>query len=128
MNDLPQYYENGETGISYTLVGEHYLPDFVLLDVEEYTIGRFGRERLDYLKSHHKLMYLNLLTSGKLNSHLHEIDETANDRIVLLTKQVAKYEDVTEKLKADDMLLWVKKMNNIRNRVVEIIRDELIYN
>ena len=128
MIDLPQYYKNEETGISYTLVGEHYYPDLVLPDDDHYTIGRFGRERLDYLKNHCKLVYLNLLTSGKLNSHLHEIDETANDRNELIIKQIAEQEGVTEKLKADDMMLWVQNMSSIRNRVAEIIRDELIYN
>jgi len=128
MNDLPQYYKNGETDISYTLVGEHYFPYLVLPDDDHYTIGRFGRERLDYLKSYRKIIYLNLLTSGKLNSHLHEIDETANDRMEMIAKQIAEREGVTEKLKADDMLLWVQKVNSIRNRVVEIIRYELIYN
>ena len=127
MNDLPQYYKNEETGTSYTLVVDHYLPDFALFDFGSYTIGRFGRERLNYLKNHRKLSYLNLLTSGTLYSHLHDIDEAAHDRIELITKQIADREGITEKLKADNPLLWVQQMNSIRNRVVEIIREELIY-
>ena len=120
--------KNEATGISYSLIGDYYLPDFLINDSDQYVIGRFGRERLNYLKNHHKLIYLNLLTSGKLNNHLHEIEETAHDRIELITRQIASCEGVTEELKADDMLLWVQKMNNIRNSVIEIIRDELIYN
>ena len=128
MSETLHQYKNEATGISYSLIGDYYLPDFVINDSEQHVIGRFGRERLNYLQNHRKLIYINLLTSGKLNNHLHEIDETAHDRIELITRQIASYEGVTEELKADDMMLWVQKMNNIRNRVIEMIRDELIYN
>ena len=127
MSDLQQHCTDEQTGISYTLVGDHYYPDLVVSDGDNYTVGRFGRERLDYLKNYRKVAYLNLLTSGNLSSHLHEIDETANDRIDLISKQLAELEGVTENVKADNPLFWIGQMNNIRNRAIEIIRVELIY-
>ena len=127
MTDTKKYFTDKATGISYTLVGDYYLPDLTVNDYDNQSVGRFGRERLDYLKDNRKLIYLNLLTSCKLYSHLHEIDETAYDRMEFISKQIAETENVTEKLKAEDMMLWVQRMNNIRNRVTEIIRDELIY-
>jgi hypothetical protein len=84
--------------------------------------------RLSYLKNHRKAFYTTLLMSGKLNSHLHEIDETAFNRMEFISRQMAEHEGVTEQLKADNQLLWIQKMTNIRNRVAEMIREELIYN
>jgi len=127
MNELPQHYKNEQTGISYTLVGDYYLPDLTLPEEPEYFIGRFGLMRRNYLKNHRKGLYINLLTSGKLNEHLAEIDQTANARLELLTRQMAKAEGLTEQLKAEDQMLWVQKANSIRNRIEEMIRDELIY-
>ena len=127
MNELNQHSNDEATGMTYSLIGDYYFPDLTANDSEQYGIGRFGHERLDYLKHHRKLIYLNLLTSGNLSKHLHEIEETAHDRMEELVRQIAKREGVNEKLKADDMILWVKEMNNIRNRVTEIIRNELIY-
>ena len=127
MNNLPQYYTNDQTGIPYTLVGDYYLPDLALPEQEEYPIGRFGLMRAHYLRNHRKGLYAVLLTSDKLNAHLHEIDQTANDRLELLTRQMAQREGVTEQLKANDQMLWVQRMNSIRNRIEENIRDELIY-
>jgi len=83
--------------------------------------------RRNYLKNHRKGLFTNLLTSGKLNEHLAEIDQTANARLELLTRQMAKAEGLTEQLKAEDQMLWVQKANSIRNRIEEMIRDELIY-
>ena len=128
MNDLPQHYTNEQNRISYTLVGNYYLPDLTLPEEPEYFIGRFGLMRRNYLKNHRKGLYINLLTSGKLSAHLAEIDRTANDRLEFLSKQVAKAEGVTEQLKAENQMLWVQKMSSIRNRIEEMIRDELIYN
>ena len=127
MNELAKNYTDDQTGISYKLVGDYYLPDLIVSDVSIETIGRFGRERLKYLKNHRRLLYINLITSGKLNDHLIETDETANDRIEYISRQIAKCEGVTEKLKAENTLLWVKMMNNIRNRATETIRNDLIY-
>ena len=129
MNNLKQHYTNEQTGISYTLTadGNYYLPDLVLPDEPHYDIGRFGLMRRHYLKNHRKGLFTALLTSGKLNEHLYEIDQTANDRLELLSKQMAKAEGVTEQLKAENQMLWIQRMTNIHNRVVEIIREELIY-
>lgn len=115
------------TGVSYNLVGDYYIPDLKLSEAENQTIGRFGRERLNYLKNHRRLVYINLLTTGKLNAHIREIEETANDRLYFVGKQIAEQECVTEKLKSDDPMLWVQKMNNIKNRAIEAIQEELIY-
>ena len=127
MNELINNLADERTGISYTLVGDHYLPDLIAPEISHNTIGRFGRERLNYLKNNRRVTYTSLLTSGRLNEHLHETDEAANDRMELVSRQIAEREGITEKLKADDAMLWVQKMNNIRSRVTEIIRDELIY-
>ena len=127
MKELEKKYTDNQTGISYTLIGDYYLPDFNAPNINLGAVGRFGRERLEYLKNNRKLLYINLLTSGKLNEHLADTDETANDRMEIISSQIAECEGVTELLKADDMMLWVQKMSGIRNRATEIIRDELIY-
>ena len=127
MNDFAKNYTDSQTGISYKLIGDYYFPDLIVSDVNQGIIGRFGCERLEYLKRNRRVLYINMLTSGKLNEHLIEIDETANDRMEFISKQISEREGVTEKLKSDDVMLWVQKMNGIRNRVTEIIRDELIY-
>jgi hypothetical protein len=129
MTALPQHYTNETTGISYTLTadGNYYLPDITLPDEPEYEIGGWGLQRLSYLKNHRKAFYTTLLMSGKLNSHLHEIDETAFNRMELISRQMAEREGVTEQLKGENQLLWIQKMTNIRNRVAEMIREELIY-
>jgi len=108
MAELGRYYTDNQTGIAYTLVGDYYLPDLEAPKVIIRAIGRYGRERLNYLKRHRRITYTYLLTSGKLSEHLYEIDETANDRIEYLVRQMANRESVTEKLKAEDMMLWVK--------------------
>jgi len=114
--------------ITYTTTPEGYrIPDLTLPDEPRYDIGRFGLMRQSYLKNHCKILFINLLTSGKLNEHLYEIDQTANDRFGLITKQMAEAEGVTEDLKAQNQMEWVGKMNCIRNRAEEIIREELIY-
>lgn len=99
------------------------------LPAEEETgyIGVWGQRRLNYLKHHRKVLYYNLLTSGKLHSHLADTEDQAQQLFSRLVKQYAKKEDVTEELKATDMMLWVQKMNNIRNRAEEIILKELIH-
>jgi len=129
MQELAPNYTNEETGISYTLSadGNYYLPDLTLPDEPEYEIGRFGLMRRHYLKEHRKALFATLLTSGKLNEYLYETDHAANDSFWLITGQMAKAEGVTEDLKARDQMAWVQRMNNIRNRVEEIVRAELIY-
>jgi hypothetical protein len=129
MNTLEPHYTNEETGISYPLTpdGNYYLPDLTLPDEPEYEIGCWGLQRQSYLKNHRKRVYAVLLTSGKLNAHLREIDETACNRMELITRQMAARESVIEQLKSDNQLLWIQKMSNIHNSVCEMIREELIY-
>lgn len=127
MNNLKQHFINEKTGISYTLVGDYYLPDLTLPEEKQHDIGRFGLMRRYYLKEHRKGLFAALLTNGKLNEHLHEINQTANERFELISSQIAKIEGVTEQLKSENPMLWIQRMTNIRNRVEEMIREELIY-
>ena len=115
-------------GGTYTKQGDYLLPNLILPAEEETGyIGVWGQRRLNYLKHHRKVLYYNLLTSGKLHSHLANTEEQAQQLFSQLVKQYAEKEDVTEELKATDMMLWVQKMNNISNRVTEIINNEIIY-
>ena len=114
--------------LTYTEVNGYMIPNLSLPEEPEYEIGIFGLMRRNYLKNHRKVLYTNLLTSGKLNKHLHEIDQTAYDRMELMTREMAQREGVTEQLKAENQMLWVQKSTNIRNRAQEIINKELIYN
>ena len=120
---------NEQTGISYTLHGDYYLPDLALPEEERgVEIGVWGQRHLRYIKKNRKVLYLNLLTSGKLNGYLADIDTQAEDMLSRLVKQMAEREGVTEKLKVDNQMEWVGRMNNIRNRATEIVNGELIYN
>lgn len=118
---------NEYTGISYTLQGDYYLPDLALPEQEDKPIGLWGQRHLRYIKQYHKVRYTNLLTSGKLNGYLADIDKQAEDMFFRLVKQIAEREGVTEQLKADNQMEWVARINNIRNRVAEIINSDLIY-
>ncbi len=118
---------NEKNGLWYELQGDYYLPCLTLPEQEEVEIGVLGQRRRQYLKRHHRVLYYNLLTTGKLNSHLAEINEQAENMFVQLVKKLAEQEGVTEKLKAENQMLWVQRMNNIRNRATEIINAELIY-
>lgn len=115
------------TGISYTLQGDYYLPDLELPAEEQQPIGVWGQRHLRYIKQYRKVLYTNLLTSGKLNSYLADIEQQAQQLFLRLVKQLAEKECVTEKLKSTDMMLWVQKMNNIRNRATEIVNLDLIF-
>ena len=116
-----------KTGISYTLQGDYYLPDLALPPEEEQPIGIWGQRHLRYIRQHKRLLYSNLLTSGKLNGYLADIDEQAENMFFRLVKQMAECESVTEQLKTNNQLEWVSEMNNIRNRAVEMVNAELIY-
>lgn len=108
--------------------GYYLLPDLKLPDEEtQANIGVWGMRHKRYLKQNHKVLYYNLLTSGKLNSYLADIEQQAQDLFIRLVKELAKRENVNEKLKAENQMLWVQKMNNIRNRATEIVNAELIY-
>ena len=119
---------NEKNGIRYNLQGNYYLPDLKLPDEENKPIGLWGQRHARHLKQHHKVLYMNLLTSGKLSSYLADIDKQAEDMFFRLVKQMAKREGVTEQLKADNQMKWVARMNNIRSRATEIVNNEIIYN
>ena len=115
-------------GVTYTQVGDYMLPDLLPAEEEkEANISVWAMRHKRYLKQNHKVRYYNLLTSGKLNSYLVDIEQQAQDLFLWLVKDLAEKENVTEELKANDMMLWVQKMNNIRNRATEIVNAELIY-
>ena len=116
-----------EMGGTYTQIGDYFIPDLKLPEEETQPIGIWGQRHLRYLKEYRRVVYFNLLTSGKLNSYLADIDEQAENMFLRLVKQMAECEGVTEQLKADNQLEWVQKMNNIRNRAAEIVNTELIY-
>ena len=117
-----------QMGGTYTQVGDYMSPDLLLAEEEkEAHIGIWGLRHKRYLKQNHKVFYYNLLTSGKLNSYLTDIEQQAQHLFSRLVKDLAEKENVTEKLKANDMMLWVQKMNNIRNRAAEIVNAEIVY-
>ncbi|MEE0855712.1 MAG: TnpV protein [Ruminococcus sp.] len=113
--------------ISYTQQGDYMLPDLRLPEQPKVEIGIWGKQHLRYIEQHHKIRYTNLLTSCKLTAYLADINEQAKDMFFRLVKQLAEKEGVTEQLKADNQMLWVARMNNIRNRATEIVNVELIY-
>lgn len=113
---------------TYTRQGDYLLSNLTLPAKEETGyIGVWGQHRLNYLKHHRKVLYYNLLTSGKLHSHLADIEKQAQELFYRLVKELAEKEDVTEQLKAIDMILWVQKMNNISSRATEIVNKQVIY-
>lgn len=115
-------------GGTYTQVGDYMLPDLLPAEEEKKTnIGVWAMRHKRYLKQNHKVRYYNLLTSGKLNSYLVDIEQQAQDLFSRLVKDLAEKENVTENLKATDQMLWVRKMNNIRNRATEIVNADIIY-
>ena len=117
-----------QTGGTYTQVGDYMLPDLLPAEEEkEANIGVWGMRHKRYLKQNHKVFYYNLLTSGKLNSYLADIEQQAQQLFLRLIKDLAGKENVTEEFKATDMMLWVHKMNNIRNRAIEIVNADIIY-
>ena len=117
-----------QMGGTYTKVGDYYLPNLLPTEQEEQPIGIWGQRHLRYIKQHHKIRYTNLLTSGKLNGYLADIDKQAEDMLFRLVKQMAEREGVTEQLKADNQMEWVARMNNIRNRATEIVINDIICN
>lgn len=115
------------TKITYTQQGDYLLPDLKLPEQPKVEIRIWGRRRLQYLKSYHPIIYTNYLTNCTLTAHLADIDEEADEMFNRIVKQFAKQEGVNEQLKADNQMLWVKRMNNIRNRAEEIVNNEIIY-
>ena len=116
------------SGGTYTQVGDYLLPNLSLpAEEKETNIGVWAMRHKRYLRQNHKVRYYNLLTSGKLNSYLTDIEQQAQNLFLRLVKDLAEKENVTEELKSTDMMLWVQKMNNIRNRAAENVNAELIY-
>ena len=113
--------------LTYTKVGDYYIPDLTLGDDAEYEIGVYGRMRQRFLKEHHHGTYTSLLLTGKLWKYLADIDAACQERMDFLIPAMAKQEGVTESLKASDQMEWVGRMNNIHNRAEEIVLQELVY-
>ena len=119
---------NEKNGIDYTLCGDYYLPNLLPPQTEEKEIGICGMRHLRYIKQYRKVRYINLLTTGRLNEYLVEIDKRAQNMKTVLIKQMSEHERVNEMLKEQNQLEWVQKMNNIRNRAEEIVNKEIIFN
>ena len=113
--------------ISYTEIGDYLLPDIKLENKERFNIGKYGLLKLEYLKKNKRGLYTELLMKDKLNEYLHDIDITLMEKEQSLIKELAEKEDVTEELKSNNQILWIGKMNNIKNRAEEIILKEYIY-
>ena len=125
---MEKYITDERTGLKYKLVGDYYLiagddePE-----QEQEPIGIWGQRHLRYLKEHHRVRYANLLTTGKLNDYLADLNEQAEAMFSRLVKQLAEKEGLTEALKAENQMLWVQKMNNIHNAAMEVVSNDLIY-
>ena len=124
---MEKYIFDEGNGLWYELRGDYYFPCLTVPAQEERPIGIWGQRHLRYIKTERKNLYTELLTSGRLNTYLANINEQATAQILLLTKQMAEREGVTEQLKARDQMLWVQRMNNIRDRAIEIVNNDLIY-
>lgn len=117
-----------QLGGTYTQIGDYLLPDLSLpAETQTGNIGVWASRRKRYLKQHHKVLYYNLLTSGKLHSHLADTEEQAQRLFLRLVKELAEKEGVTEQLKSADQMAWVRKMNNIRNLAAEIVNVEVVF-
>lgn len=124
---MKQHFIDEKTGISYTLQGDYYLPDLTLPTQKEEVIGIWGQRYLRYIKQNRRILYTDLLTSGKLNSYLADVNEQAENLFFRLVKELAEKEGVTEELKAYDQIEWVGRMNNIRACAEEIVMKDIIY-
>lgn len=116
-----------KNGLWYELQGDYYIPCLKLPEEEQQPIGIWGQRHLQYIKQNRKVLYLNLLTSGKLNGYLADLDKQAEEMFSRLVKQIAALEGLTEQLKVDSQMEWVARMNNIRSRATETVNTELIY-
>ena len=122
---MKQTIHNEKNGLDYTLCGDYYLPN-LLPPQDEYGIGIYGKRYLQYIKEHDKILYINLLTSGKLNAHLAEIADRAQDMKTVFIKRMTEQEGINEVLKEQNQMEWVRRMNNICNRAEEIMNNEII--
>ena len=124
---MKQHFTDEKTGIRYTLQGDYYLPDLALPAEEQQPIGIWGQRHLRHIKQNQRVLYTNLLTSGKLNRYLADINRQSEEMFSRLVKQMAEREGVTEQLKADNQMAWVGRMNDIRSRATEVVNTDLIY-
>ena len=124
---MDKYIYNEKNGLWHELQGDYYLPCLKLPEERTAYIGIWGQRHLRYLKQHRKVLYSELLISGKLNDYLADLNEQAEEMFSRLVKQLAEKEGVTEALKAENQMLWVQKMNSIRNAAMEIVANDLIY-
>lgn len=124
---MDKYIYDEKNGLWYELQGDYYLPCLKLPEEPEVHISIWGQRHRRYLKSHRRALYTSLLTSGKLNDYLTDLNEQAEAMFSRLVKQLSEKEGVTEGLKAENQMLWVQRMNNVRNVAMEIVSSELIY-
>ena len=117
-----------KNGLWYELQGDYYIPCLKLPEEEQHPIGAWGQRHLQYIKAHRRGFYTTLLTKCELNRHLADVNKQAENMFFRLVKQMAEREGVTEKLKADNQMVWVGRMNNIRSRATEIVNHDIIYN
>ncbi len=128
MNELKKFIHDNANGLDYTLVNDHYLPNLtVAAPAEQHPTGRWGRLHKKYLEEHHPVRYNQLVLSGELGSYLSSLDKQADEQLPLIIRQMQDAEGVTEALKAENQLEWVRRMNSIRSRAEEIIQKELIF-
>ena len=124
---MEKYIFDESNGLWYELQGDYYIPCLTVPVQEERLIAIWGQRHLQHIKQERKALYTELLASGRLNTYLADINEQATEQMLLLTKQMSDREGVTEQLKAQDQMLWVQRMNNIRDRAMEIVNNDLIY-
>ena len=116
-----------QLGGTYTMQGDYRLPNLIVEETDTRPIGVWGQRRLHYLKHHRKVLYYNLLTSGKLHSHLADIEEQAQELFNRLTTDLTQKEGITEQLKSTDQMMWVQRMNNIRERAMEVVCKDVVF-
>ena len=116
-----------EMGGTYTQVGDYYLPDLKLPETEQKPIGVWGQRHLRYIREHRKALYTGLFFDGKLNGYLADLNEQAEDMFFRLVNELAEKEGITETLKAENQMLWLQRMNAVRETATEIVNNDLIY-
>lgn len=126
-NELPKTKIDERTGIEYHLEGDYYIPNLVMPKQEKITLNQYGRMRFNYLKEHKKADYTIMLIDGTLNTHLKELQDTADNRVQQIISELKAKSDLTEEMKNTDMLYWVGTMNSIKAQAEEIVASELIY-
>ena len=127
MSTMNKQIHDQKNGLTYTLCGDYYLPDLNLSDADKTPLWHYGRMRLNYLREHRPGLYTRLILSGKLYEHLTEIDRNSRQRMEQIISRMSRAEGVDEMLKATDQMSWVGRMNSIRQRVEEMVLEELIY-